>query len=232
MTDQVSTHPEREGARARRRPRVLWVGVALLAAGVVILGYIGWQLVGTNIVSEHRQAELVAQLEQEWSTTPGTVLGPDAARPGQAVALVRIPRFGDDYVMPVLEGVGDDELSRGFGHFETSTDPGGVGNYALAAHRVTHGEPLRDMPSLRPGDTVVVETRDAVYTYELDTDPNDLQVDFGSTWVVSSRPANPDAAGVQPDAAPRLITLVTCAELFHTNNRMVVFGHLVDRRPA
>ena len=28
----------------------------------------------------------------------------------------------------------------------------------------------------------------------------------------------------------RLLTLVTCAELFHTDDRMVAFGHLVDRQ--
>jgi sortase A len=28
-----------------------------------------------------------------------------------------------------------------------------------------------------------------------------------------------------------LLTLVTCAELFHTDARLVAFGHLVDDRP-
>ena len=34
---------------------------------------------------------------------------------------------------------------------------------------------------------------------------------------------------------PRLITLTTCAELFHTDDRMVAFGHLVSaesKQPA
>jgi sortase A len=29
----------------------------------------------------------------------------------------------------------------------------------------------------------------------------------------------------------KLITLTTCAELFHTDNRMIAFGHLVDTAP-
>jgi sortase A len=35
---------------------------------------------------------------------------------------------------------------------------------------------------------------------------------------------------VQPAQRPgqRLITLTTCSELFHTDNRMIAFGHLVD----
>jgi sortase A len=35
---------------------------------------------------------------------------------------------------------------------------------------------------------------------------------------------------VQPrqQAGQRLITLTTCSELFHTDNRMIAFGHLVS----
>jgi sortase A len=229
------------GARGTRRGVTFWLGTGLVVAGLALLGYVGWQLLGTNIVSERRQRETVAQLERQWRepATSGAVGEPDrgqraepAAVPlGQASALIRIPRFGDDYVMPVLEGVGDDVLARGFGHFDSSAPAGGRGNYALAAHRVTHGEPLRDMPSLRPGDEVIVETRDRVYTYVLDTDPNDLVVTFRDVWVVSETPENPDPTGVNPAADPRLITLTTCAEIFHTDDRMIAFGHLVSAEP-
>jgi sortase A len=125
--------------------------------------------------------------------------------------------------------VADDVLAKGFGHFEDAAQAGGKGNYALAAHRVTHGEPLRDMPELRPGDTVVVETRQDVYTYVLDTNPNDLVVTFHDVWVVAPKPENPQQGGVGPVDDPRLITLTTCAELFHTDNRMIAFGHLVSK---
>jgi sortase (surface protein transpeptidase) len=142
-------------------------------------------------------------------------------------ALLRIPRFGRSYVMPVLEGTSDDVLSQGFGHFADTAPPGAVGNYALAAHRITHGEPLRKMPDLRPGDQVLVETRRAVYTYVLDTNPNDLIVPFTSGWVIDPVPVNP-SGGVTPDPKDgnRLITLTTCSEIFHTDDRMIAFGHL------
>jgi len=203
-----------------------------MAVGLAVLGYLTWQLVVTDIVSERRQAEHVEQLLDAWEPTPGVQLDPaEPADLGGASALVRVPRFGDDYVMPVLEGVSDDQLSAGFGHVEDSAGPGGVGNYVLAAHRITHGQPLRDMPSLQPGDTVLVETRDTRYTYELDTDPNLLVVDASAGWVLAADPVNPDPDGVHPDSAPELITLLTCAELFHTDDRMVVFGHLVAHEP-
>jgi len=232
------------GGPSRRRGVTFWLGIGLVVAGLSLLGYVGWQFFGTNIVAERRQKETVSQLQEQWREEAPTTVdgagqsdeGPGGAEPepvalGDASALIRIPRFGDDYVMPVLEGVADDVLARGFGHFEDSAAAGGRGNYALAAHRVTHGEPLRDMPSLRPGDEVVVETRDSIYTYELDTDPNDLVVTFRDVWVVAEDPENPHPRGVNPADDPRLITLTTCAELFHTDDRMIAFGHLVSADP-
>jgi sortase A len=46
------------------------------------------------------------------------------------------------------------------------------------------------MPSLRPGDTVLVETRDAGYTYEIDTDPNELVVGMDEVWVLAAQPVH------------------------------------------
>ncbi len=141
---------------------------------------------------------------------------------------MRIPAFGKKYVVPVQQGTSDEVLAEGFGHFRGTAQPGQVGNFAIAGHRVTHGEPLRDMPSLRPGDRVVVETRTTTFTYRLDTDPNDLVVDLDNVWVLDPVPHNP-RGGVQPAQrrGQRLITLTTCAELFHTDDRMIAFGHLV-----
>lgn len=189
-----------------------------------------WQLFGTNVVAHRAQERTVDELRADWSVT-GSLHVPATGKIGDAAALIRIPRFGDDYVMPVLEGVGDDELSSGFGHFPRTAEPGGKGNYALAAHRVTHGEPLRDMPKLRPGDEVVVETRAAFYTYELETSPGDLVVTFDETWVLDDVPTNPDEGEVQPPSQEpdqRLLTLTTCAELFHTDNRLIAFAQLTD----
>lgn len=215
-------------AQQPRHGILFWLGLGLVGAGLALLGYVGWQLFGTNIVSERRQQEAVSQLEQTWRESDGATFEQNV-KLGDASALLRVPRFGSDYVMPVFEGVADDVLARGYGRFEDSARAGGKGNYALAAHRVTHGEPLRDMPKLRPGDEVIVETKNHVYTYVLDTNPNKLVVTFRDIWVVGPDPQNPQPGGVNPADHPRLITLTTCAELFHTDDRMISFGHLVDK---
>ena len=216
------------GTGSRRRRVAFWVGVAMTLVGVLLLGWVGWQFWGTNWVAHREQREITSTLRTQW-TEGGTRLQAKRVKKGQPSALVRIPRFGRSYVVPVLEGVSTDVLTRGFGHFADSADPGRVGNYALAAHRVTHGEPLRRMEELRPGDRVVVETVDATYVYRLDTDPRRLVVPFTGVWVVQPLPRNPEPGGVQPAQRPgqRLITLTTCSEIFHTDNRMIAFGHLV-----
>lgn len=233
--DQVASPGRLQMAR-RHRGVASWVGLVLVLAGMGTLGYVVWELFGTTIVSKQTQQRIVDELQAEWSAPAGRSSQPDAwtakenrARLGDATALIRIPAFGDDYVVPVIEGIGDAELARGFGHFPGSANPGKRGNYALAGHRITHGEPLRYMPELGPGDEVVVETRDAVFTYELVTNPSDLVVTFEDVWVVDPLPTNPDG-GIQPAQKPgqRLITLTTCAELFATEYRMVAFGRLVD----
>jgi sortase A len=206
----------------------MWVGVLMIATGTCLLGYVAWQFWGTNWVAQREHERITRALQTQWEEG-GAQLSPRQVPTGDASALIRIPRFGSSYVVPVLEGISTENLARGFAHFPATADPGRVGNYALAGHRVTHGEPLRRMPDLRPGDAVFVETVDATYEYRLDTDPEDLVVPFTGTWVLDRLPKNPEPGGPQPAQKPRqrLITLTTCSEIFHTDNRMIAFGHLV-----
>ena len=217
-------------SRPRGRPRrvAVWLGVLMMLAGVGLLGYVAWQFWGTNWVSQREHAEVTRKLQTKWQEG-GARLSPRHVPKGDASALVRIPRFGKSYVVPVLEGVGTDDLARGLGHFTETADPGQIGNYALAGHRVTHGEPLRRMPELQPGDEVIVETAAAQHVYRIDTDPEALVIPFTGTWVLDPLPRNPDSGGPQPAQKPRqrLITLTTCSELFNTDDRMIAFGHLV-----
>jgi sortase A len=203
------------------------LGWLLIGCGLALIGYVAWQFYGTNIVSTRKQHAVTSSLQQQWKA------GEDFAKVDRmtAAAVLRVPRFGKDYEVPVLTGVGDDALASGVGHFADSAAVGGVGNYALAAHRITHGEPFRDLPDLRVGDEVRIETRTKIFTYVLDTAGDALVVPFTSTWVLDRLPRNPDG-GVEPRQEPgqRLITLTTCSEIFHTDNRMIAFGHLESTR--
>jgi sortase A len=226
MAHQTLERPPAEPRR--RRGAAFWTGVALITVGLVLLGYVAWQFFGTNVVAHRKQRKIIEQTQRIWNGKAGASGTADGVELHGAQALVRIPAFGKRYVVPVQQGTSLDVLAEGFGHFDGTARPGQVGNYAIAGHRVTHGEPLRGMPSLRPGDKVVVQTRNRTFTYRLDTNPNNLIVSFKDVWVIDKLPHNP-TGGVEPAQRPgqRLITMTTCSELFHTDNRMIVFGHLV-----
>lgn len=215
--------------RSRRRVSPLTVlGVVLVAAGLVCLGWVGWQYFGTTIVSKQEAAREITVLQESWgqpSADPGPEATPDPLdppSPGSSQWLMRIPSFGSDWVWPVVAGVDVADLQRGVGWYPDTTQPGQVGNFAVAGHRITHGEPFRRMLELDIGDTVIVESRDVTWTYELTSAPDALTVQDTETWVLDPVPGHDD---VPP--AEALITLTTCEDLFHSPDRSVAFGKLI-----
>jgi sortase A len=207
-------------------------GLLVLCLALACGSWVGWKIWGTNWVAGRQQASIVQKTEKAWAE------GRDVAQvklsgAHLSGAIVRIPAFGHDYAVPLLELTNEDVLHYGFGHEPASSDVGARGNFVIAAHRVTYAEPLRRMPELRAGDRVVIETRTAVFTYRLLTGGEDLRVPLTAGWVMARLPHNPTAGGVEPPQRPgqRLITLVTCAEIFHTDDRLVAFGVLESKEP-
>lgn len=216
------------------------IGVLLILAGLSGLGYIGWQFWGTDWQSARIQAQVRLDTQEAWERgedQPRVTWGSGSQRGGTVDGIVRIPAFGDDYAIPLLEFTGYRALHAGFGHMRESADVGEPGNFVIVAHRTTRNEPLRHMPELDAGDTVVIETRTRIYTYRLISDGDALKVRFDDGgWVLDELPDNPVAGGVEPPQKPgqRLLTMVTCAELFHSDDRLAVFGELlkVEQKPA
>jgi sortase A len=188
------------------------LGFLMIAAGLSMVAWFAWQYWGTNVVAQQEQDKILA----EWTKT-------------DAIGVLRVPRFGADYEVPILPGgdlveqKGREALTRGVAWYEPGSQPGDIGNFVVAGHRVTHGEPFKDFPKLKAGDKVRVETRDAEYTYVLRNGGTEIIVPFTVSWPLWAVP-DPD----RPDAEPteRLMTLVTCSELFHTSNRSVVIAEL------
>ncbi len=218
-------------SRSRPSALVLAAGV-LVAAGAVVSGWVGWQLWGTTAVSQQRHDQVAEELQQAWGGARGGA-GEElvATEFGSASAIVRIPAFGSDYAVPVLEGTTDEVLAAGFGHRDGTAAAGGRGNYVIAGHRITHGEPLRDMPHLKAGDEVIVETRDATYTYVLDTPGDGLTVTDHDTWVADAVPVADGPPSAQMRRSGRLLTLITCADFTGSPDRLVAFGHLDTVEP-
>lgn len=214
--------------RRRRMSPLTVIGALLMAFGLASVAWMGWQYFGTNITSTRAISDAKAEIKSGWGTTTS-----DAAtqrvtplQAGEGFALLRIPaldRGSEHYEQPIIVGVSADELARGVGWYPESARPGQVGNFAIAGHRITHGEPFARLMELKVGDTVIVETADDVFTYALTTAPRDKTVKDTDLWVLDPDPQHPG----QP-AGHATITLTTCTDLFASPQRSVGFGDLVE----
>ena len=194
---------------------------ALIAAGLICASAIAYQLWGTNIVSgfaaNQERDQLRAQFDSNAVQTPALV----EPITGEAFALVTIPKLGiEDY--PLVQGIEDDQLAKGIGHYPGTAMPGGLGNFAIAGHRATHGEPFSTFENLRAGDKVFVQTADATYVYSLEYD---IKVKPSGTWVIDKNPQN-----MNVDNTRKLITLTTCDPKWNSTHRWVWWGSLSEIR--
>ncbi len=217
------------------------LGQTLITAGLVILLFVVYELLITDLLTNQRQEELTQDLLQKWEDDP--TLGPDlpggglASIPlGDGFARIRIPAFGADYVKVVIEGTDPDVLEQGPGHYVDSAMPGELGNFALAGHRVSKGSPFLDLDQLRPGDAIVIETEGFWFTYRVLGDP--ATGNFGAdpsgipgqqivspqdTQVVFPVPGLDDPT-VEPTAA--YLTLTTCEPKFSARLRLIIHAVL------
>ena len=208
------------------------LGEVLITAGVLTLLYVGWQLwIGDLIFGAQRTAvgqDLSQQWEQEHAA-PATTPAPTAAPPvepvilpeagdGETFAVMRIPRFGGDYAWQVAGGVTRagtlDPI--GIGHYPGTPMPGGVGNFAVAAHRTTWGAPFNRLAELHVNDAIVVETEAGWYTYRFRTleyvTPDEIDV-------LLPVPQVQDAP-----AGSRYITMTSCSPMYSMSERIVAYG--------
>jgi sortase A len=200
------------------------VGWSLILGATVVFGGAGGWLHWTNVVAERRADGERRELLAAWSA-PSPVEPPDPAPlvQGEGFALLSIPRLrAKVWNLPVIHGVGDDELRSGIGHYPGSSRPGAVGNFALTGHRTAHGEPFTAFDELRPGDDVIVRTTEGRFVYTL---VKDAIVKPDDVWVVSS-----DAAQVLDVTSESLISLVTCTPKWSTSHRWVWWGVLNESK--
>lgn len=206
------------------------LGELLITAGLVLLLFVAYQLVWTNLEAHRAQDQVADQIREGWDRPVGSTGAPDEPRTrgprkadfGRGFAFIRIPRLGIDYSVPVVEGVALEVLARGVGHYPDTALPGRVGNFAVAGHRATNGQPFADLDRLRAGDVVIVETQRRWFTYVVDRTQIVRPTD---TWVIDPVPGKPDAV-----PRDRLITLTTCHPRWASTERLIISGRLEAER--
>lgn len=204
------------------------VGQTLMTAGVVILLFVVYELWFTGFETARDQRALRSDIEQEWAHghLGSYKTKEDLLRRipiGTGVAVLRIPRFGRDWAKVVVEGVGVPDLKRGPGHYPGTQLPGQIGNFVVSGHRTTYGAPFNRVDELKPGDPIVVETKDTWYTYRVTTTEIVAPTAIEVTYPVPHHP------GAKPDEA--LITLTSCNPKYSARQRIIVHGLLAETTP-
>ncbi len=97
--------------------------------------------------------------------------------------------------------------------------PGQTGNFAVAGHRVTAGNPFWSLPSMKDGDLVYIQTRLNNYTCRV---TGKKMVAPADTAVLDPVPGHP-----RQRPAQRMITLITCDPAWTGTHRVIVTGVLV-----
>ncbi|WP_405830294.1 class E sortase [Streptomyces sp. NBC_00105] len=156
---------------------------------------------------------------------PGRSARPPARdRTERAYAVLRVPRLG--LVVPVAQGIDKRAvLDKGYvGQYPGTAGPGERGNFALAGHRNTHGEPFRYINRLRAGDELIVDMRGHRYTYVVGKILSETtERDTGVIAPVPRSLVKPDQGYGEPGA---YITLTTCTPEYSSKYRLVVWGTL------
>jgi sortase A len=210
-----------------------------ITVGTVIVLFVVHVLFWTGVKADRVMDDQIDRLQDQWAqepapaagtkapgTSPGAAAGPPASyKSGKPFAIMYIPRLGFTWNKPVLEGTATGTLKKGLGHYAETARLGETGNFAVAGHRRTYGDPFKDFPQLRRGDAVVLTDGTTWFTYRIDrgpyrTVPTDVEV----------IDAVPRKSGYTRPG--RYLTLTTCDPEWGHSHRLIVWAHLDSTQPV
>lgn len=211
------------------------VGELLITAGLLVAGYLVWDLwwvsnQSAEIAQQHvedfyeriepaprRAAEVITEGE------PPVI---DPVGHGETIGVLIVPRWYGmtNNAMPIREGVTPDVLDQAAaGRYPETAQVGQIGNFALAGHRRSFGNSFRFVNELELGDQLIVETEKTWFIYEMIAE--DI-VTPDRVDVVAPVPGHPEAEPVD-----RLMTLTTCHSLsvgeWGNSHRWIVHAELI-----
>ncbi|MEU6177800.1 class E sortase [Streptomyces coeruleorubidus] len=212
------------------------VSELFITVGSVIVLFVVYVLFWTGVKADDVMDDQIELLQDQWarsSASPGEAGSataspppkPEAYAKGKPFAIMYVPRLGFTWNKPVLEGTATGTLKKGLGHYAETARLGQKGNFAVAGHRRTYGDPFKDFPRLRRGDAVVLTDGTTWFTYRIDkgpykTVPSDIEV---------IDPVPRTSGYTRPG---RYLTLTTCEPEWGHSHRLIVWAHLDSTQPV
>ncbi|MDQ3940155.1 MAG: sortase [Actinomycetota bacterium] len=210
-----------------------FLGKLLISTGVGVLLFVLWILYGTGFYTHQQQDRLSDLFDRQQvlpakkgNSGPPKGFSPD---PGDPVFRIRIPKIdlNDGKGFMVVEGVGDEELALGPGHYPSCRPgfdpslctkfpaawPGEKGRVIVSGHRTTHAQPFYDVNELGKGDKIFIETKWGDFTYVV----YDLRIVSPTTQAI-----------VVDKRGTRELVLTTCNPRFSAAERLIVFAEMLE----
>ncbi|MFG3605353.1 class E sortase [Streptomyces sp. NPDC047928] len=217
-----------------------------LTVGAGIVLFVVYVVFWTGVTAQSAAGDQITALQERWTRsqapapapasssapdptpapTPTPAPGngaPEPYRDGRPFAVMYVPRFGADWDWPVLEGTAAATLRKGLGHYARTAPLGATGNFAVAGHRRTYGDPFKDFPRLRSGDAVILNDGTTWFTYRVTAEPyRTVPTDTGVVDPV------PEKSGFGRPG--RYLTLTTCDPEWGSSHRLVAWARLESTR--
>lgn len=182
-------------------------GNIFLAAGFVLLAYVVWLLWGTGIYTSRAQGDLRETITTRIQDPRSGELSRTRVLPGDALALLKIPKIDMDLV--VIEGTDIRDLKKGPGHYKDTAYPWeDEGKVAIAGHRTTYGAPFWSLDKLRRGDQITLATEFGEFDYQ----------------VTRTREVVPTETTILQQTKDPTLVLTTCTPRFSAARRLIVFA--------
>lgn len=213
-------------------------GELLVTAGVLVFLFLGWQLWLNDVIVGGQQNQVATSLAKSWDTgndstrtqptVPVNYGDPKVIAPvanASTFAVMYVPRFGADWAREIGEGIGVADVlnTRRVGHYPSTQMPGAVGNFAVAAHRLTYGAPFRDIDQLQIGDKIYIKTPAGYYTYAF---RNLEYVNKHGVGVLDQVPQLPSV-----DPTQRMLTMMSCNPKWSVSERIVAYAVFESWQP-
>jgi len=217
------------------------VGKTLIATGLLLFGFVAYQLWGTGIETARAQDSLGNEFEELLAATPATEAAPTEPIPTDSTptdsapvdpTAENTPPAPDVLLAPIVEGdaiarielprigvdkivvagVDKNDLKKGPGHYPETPMPGQLGNAAIAGHRTTFGQPFFDVDKMETGDEIVVTTVAGRFVYRV----TGQEIVSPSDYQV--------IATTDPTRAT--LTLTSCHPKYTARERIIVYAEL------
>jgi sortase A len=132
------------------------IGFALIIAGGVLTTFAGSRYVSGATAQDRARREwdeMTAHAAYDEALVSTAQRTDVVIRHAGPVARLQIPKIGLDEI--VLEGIDDEAMNGGPGHYPGSPLPGGAGNSIISAHRDRH---FRNLGQVALGDTILTQS--------------------------------------------------------------------------